>query len=254
VKFTFLGTGTSQGVPVIGCQCEVCHSKDARDVRLRTSGLLQYDDTNILIDAGPDLRQQMLRHSIDSLDAVLLTHEHNDHLIGLDDLRPFIFKKSERCLKIYAIPRVLKEIRIRFAYAFIDHPYPGAPRFELIPIEYGKDFFVNNHKIKPIKVMHGQLDIAGFVFPELTYITDCRFLDDELIESIKGMDVLVLNALRREEHHAHLNLDQALVLAKKLESKSTFLTHISHKMGLAEEWTRSLSDEVNMAFDGLKLY
>ena len=251
--FTFLGTGTSQGVPVIGCRCEVCTSSDPRDVRLRTSGLVEYEDATILIDAGPDLRQQMLAHSVNHIDAVLITHEHNDHLIGLDDLRPFIFQSAERLLKIYALPRVLDEIRTRFAYAFMDHPYPGAPRFELIPITFGFDFHIKGHKITPVKVMHGILEIAGFVFPEITYITDCRYLDEEVCESIKGMNRLVLNALRKEEHHSHLNLDQAIQLAQKLEAKETYLTHVSHKMGCTLEWTKGLSDNIIAAYDGLKL-
>lgn len=253
MNFTFLGTGTSQGVPVIACNCDVCISLDQRDRRLRTSGLVQYDDATILIDAGPDLRQQMLIHNVHHLDAVLLTHEHNDHLIGLDDLRPFIFNRSERTLSIYGLPRVLDEIRTRFAYAFEDHPYPGAPRFDLRPIAYDQMFDIKGHEIVPIKVMHGSLDIAGFVFPELTYITDCKYLEDKVIEKIKGMEVLVLNALHREEHHSHLNLVQAQQLANQLEASKTYLTHISHLMGRAQDCEIELKDHIEMAYDGLKL-
>ncbi len=253
-RFTFLGTGTSQGVPVIGCTCDVCISDDPRDNRLRASGLISIDNqgitTNILIDAGPDFRQQCLRAKIKSLDAILFTHEHSDHTAGLDDVRPFNFRQN-RAMPLYATPSVLSDLKTRFAYAFAENPYPGSPKFELNSINKNELILINNLTIKPIEIMHGNLPILGFRIADLTYITDCKTIEKVEFKKIKGTKILILDALHYHEHHAHLNVEQALEIVAEIKPEKAYFIHCSHHIGKAEEVNKSLPKGVELAFDGL---
>jgi phosphoribosyl 1,2-cyclic phosphate phosphodiesterase len=251
LKVTLLGSGTSQGVPVIACKCEACLSDDIRDKRLRCSVHVQINDTNIIIDVGPDFRQQILKFGPQELDAVFLTHEHNDHVAGLDDLRPFVFRQKKD-MPIYAQERVLNNIKIRYAYAFEDNKYPGLPRFELFKIDE-HPFYVNDVEIIPIPIMHGQLPILGFRIGDFTYITDALTISESSLEKIKGTKVLVINALQINEHYSHLNLSGALELIQNLKPKTAYLTHISHTMGPTAIWEEKLPSNVFPAFDGLNI-
>lgn len=250
LKITFLGTGTSQGIPVIGCDCEVCTSKDPRDTRLRTSAMVSANGKNVVIDVGPDFRQQMLNNKITDIDCVLLTHEHNDHVVGLDDVRPFNFR-YRKDMPIYCTSQVMSSLKQRFAYAFLKNPYPGAPRFELIEINGTTPFEVIGEEIIPIEVMHGRMPVLGFRFNELTYITDAKTFDQSAIEKIKGTKILILNALRRENHHSHLSLEEALAFVEQIQPQQAYLIHLSHKMGLTAEVNKSLPPNVTIAYDGL---
>lgn len=252
MKITFLGTGTSQGVPVIGCDCEVCVSENPEDTRLRNSAMLTVNGKNIIIDVGPDFRQQMLANSVQDIECVLLTHEHNDHVIGMDDLRPFNFRYRKN-MPIYCTIPVMESLKKRFAYAFSDNPYPGAPRFELIEITADCSFEVAEQKVLPIQVMHGKMPVLGFRFGAITYITDAKTIAPQEIEKIKGTKILAINALRLEPHHSHLSLDEALSLIEKINPQQTYLTHISHHMGLAAEINKKLPANVTLAYDGLSV-
>jgi phosphoribosyl 1,2-cyclic phosphate phosphodiesterase len=252
--FTFLGTGTSSGVPVIGCTCEVCQSNDPRDKRLRTSGLLTVENqgftTNIVIDTGPDFRQQMLRENINDITAVLYTHEHSDHTAGLDDIRPFNFR--QKCpMPLYADPSVQKALKARFDYAFSENPYPGAPQLELIPINKNELIKINNVEIQPIEIMHGKLPIMGFRYADLTYITDCKSIEPEEMQKIKGTKILILDALHHNEHHSHLNLKQALDIVAEIQPERTYFIHCSHHMGRIADINKILPIGVELAYDGL---
>lgn len=247
-KITLLGTGTSQGVPVIGCRCTVCRSDDAKDKRLRTAAFVESDGTRILIDAGPDLRQQLLRENIDSLHAILITHEHKDHLAGLDDVRPIYFMQKSP-IDIYAMQRVLKVIRKDFDYAFKEHPYPGAPAFNLHPIRHDR-FRVNDVEIQPIQVRHLTLPILGFRIGRIAYITDASFVPDSELTHLHDIDLLVINALRIKEHYSHFNLRQALDFVEKVQPKHAVLTHVSHEMGLYSEVEGLLPENVTLGYDG----
>lgn len=250
IRATFMGTGTSQGVPVIGCSCEVCNSVDERDQRLRTSMFIQYNGRHLVIDAGPDFRQQILRTGEIRLDGILLTHEHNDHVAGLDDVRPFNFRQR-RNMPIYAEAHVLGEITTRFAYAFDLDPYPGAPRFDLHPIDPRAAFAIDGLPVTPIRVWHGEMPVLGFRFGDLTYITDAKTIDASEMEKIKGSQVLVLNALRHEPHYSHLHLEAALELARVCEIPQTYLTHISHSLGRYMDIASQLPAGVDLGYDGL---
>jgi len=247
-----LGTGTSQGVPVIGCTCEVCHSADIRDKRLRTSALIRIGNTHIAIDTGPDFRQQMLRTNTTKLDAVLFTHEHNDHIIGLDDVRTFNFM-SRSPMQVYATEQVEAELRQRFAYVFAKNRYPGAPRVEIKRISKDIPFTVEGVQIIPIEVMHGKMPVLGFRFGDFAYITDMKTISREELKKLEGLSVLVLNTLHRREHHSHINLQQALELILKINPKQVWLTHISHTMGLHAEVEKELPENVRLGYDGLKI-
>lgn len=253
MKITFLGTGTSQGVPIIGCDCEVCTSEDPRDKRLRPSVLISKDDTNILVDIGPDFRQQILTNGIKNLQAILLTHEHNDHVIGLDDVRPFnfIYKKN---MPVYCVERVAEDLKKRFAYVFDAAPYPGAPRIEINLINGQDAFKVADLDVLPIEVFHGKLSVLGFRFDDFTYITDAKTFPESSIEKIKGTKILVLNALHHNVHHSHLNLTEALDFIKFIQPEKAFLLHISHHMGLHEAVNATLPENVSLAYDGLEVW
>jgi phosphoribosyl 1,2-cyclic phosphate phosphodiesterase len=251
VTVTFLGTGTSQGVPVIGCECEVCRSIDFRDKRLRVSIHLQVGATSLIVDSGPDFRQQVLRERIRKLDALLFTHEHKDHTSGMDDIRAYNFMQHAD-MPIYGEERVLKQIQQEFAYIFSGHNYPGIPRVTLYPITE-EPFSIAGIPITPIRVMHYKLPVLGFRIKDFTYITDANFISDKEKEKIAGSEVIVLNALRKEPHISHFSLSEAVALFQELKPKKAYLTHISHLMGLHREVETELPDFVHLAYDGLTL-
>ena len=253
VQLEFLGTGTSQGVPVIGCTCAVCTSSDPRDKRLRASALVRTGGATLLIDAGPDLRQQMLRSGADRLDAVLLTHEHMDHVAGIDDLRAFNFKQ-QRAMDIHGNAATLHAVKRLYHYAFEELRYPGVPELRLHPVD--EEGFTAGHSpggvhVEPIQVMHAQLPILGFRIGGIAYITDAKTMVDEEIAKIHGVDVLVLNALRIKPHPSHLNLAEALVLVERIAPKQVYFTHISHLLGNHAEVAATLPLNVQLAHDGL---
>ncbi len=225
-------------------------SEDPRDQRLRSAALIQVADKNIVIDCGPDFRQQMLREHIHSLDGILITHEHNDHIIGLDDVRPFNFM-TRRSMPIYATERVQQELRERFAYAFAANPYPGSPSFQLITINKEKSFIATGIPIIPIEVLHGKMPILGFRIGDITYLTDVKFIPEIEMAKISGTKVLILSALHQHAHASHMNVEEALAMAALLQPEQTYLTHMSHHMGLYQEISKTLPPGVNLAYDGL---
>jgi phosphoribosyl 1,2-cyclic phosphate phosphodiesterase len=251
IRVTILGTGTSQGVPIIGCECRVCTSADQRDNRLRSSVRVISGDTVIVIDTGPDFRQQMLRARVSRLDAILLTHEHNDHVIGLDDIRPFNHR-SGNSLKVYALVRVAEEVKKRFEYVFAD-PIPGLPRVDLIPVLPGEPFSVGELEILPVGVIHGRLPIVGYRLGDFAYLTDVKYMEEEDLEKLKGVKKLVINALQQEWHPTHLSLTEALELIERIGPEQAWLTHLSHHMGLASEVEQTLPPGVSLAYDGLEI-
>ncbi|MDQ4142043.1 MAG: MBL fold metallo-hydrolase [Bacteroidota bacterium] len=251
MMLTFLGTGTSQGVPVIGCECEVCQSVDYRDKRLRTSAHLQIGGKSIIIDSGPDFRQQVLRERIKTLDALVFTHEHKDHTSGLDDIRAYNFLQ-QRNMPLYGEPRVLDQIKTEFAYIFSGANYPGIPRVVLHPISE-EGFEVEGIFFKPIRIYHYKLPILGFRIGNLTYITDANYISEESKKIIQGSEIIVLNALRHEPHISHFSLNEAIELLEELQPKKAYLTHISHLLGLHHEVEAELPDYIRLAYDGLKV-
>lgn len=251
MKITFLGTGTSQGVPVIGCDCRVCRSLDFRDKRLRTSAHLQIGSKSLVIDTGPDFRQQMLRERIYQLHGVLYTHEHKDHTAGLDDIRPFNFSQ-EADMPIYGQSSVLNQIKSEFSYIFADQRYPGVPMVKTVPIE-NKEFEVEGIPILPIRVMHHKLPVFGYRIHNFTYITDANYISDEELEKVAGTEVLVLNALQNTRHISHFNLEQALEMVERIQPKKAYFTHMSHRLGLHREVESKLPDNIRLAYDGLKI-
>lgn len=252
MKITFLGTGTSQGVPVIACKCEVCRSVDYRDNRLRASIHVQYEDgTSIVVDTGPDFRQQMLNARIESLDAIIYTHEHKDHTAGLDDVRSFNFRQR-KAMPVYGRKQVLEQLKREFAYVFAEIKYPGIPRLLLNEIE-NQAFDINNHPIIPVEVFHHKLPVFGFRFGDFSYVTDANLIKDEELEKLKGSKVLVLNALQKEPHISHFTLEEALEMIAKLAPEKAYLTHISHRLGKHAEVQAELPDNVQIAYDGLSI-
>ncbi|HUW06900.1 MAG TPA: MBL fold metallo-hydrolase [Williamwhitmania sp.] len=249
MKLTFLGTGTSQGVPVIACPCPVCQSTDEHDKRLRTSALVEVDGVNILIDAGPDFRQQMLRARVKQLDGILLTHEHKDHIGGLDDVRAFNFV-NRKPMDIYAEERVQNALKQEYAYVFADQRYPGIPEMNLFNLD-GYPFDVCGVKVQPIRCFHYKLPVFGFRIGDLTYITDANFISEEEKEKMVGTKYLVINALRKQKHISHFTLSEALKLVEELSPRKAFITHISHQMGFYEEIMAELPQNVCLAYDGL---
>ncbi len=251
MKITFLGTGTSQGVPLIACKCEVCTSTNVKDKRLRSSVMVETSTTTIVIDTGPDFRQQMLREQVEQLDAVVFTHEHKDHIAGLDDVRAFNFINGKH-IEVYATSRVQAAIKREFAYIFAEDKYPGIPLINLHEINVAP-FKINHIEFIPIEVMHYKMPVLGFRIADFTYITDAKSISEKEKEKIKGSKVLVLNALRREEHISHFTFQEAIDLAKELDVEQAYFTHISHQLGLHEQVSEELPSNIFLAYDGLKL-
>lgn len=251
MKVVFLGTGTSQGVPIIGCGCEVCRSLDYRDKRLRSSAYIEVDDKHLIIDTGPDFRQQMLRESIDHLDGILYTHAHRDHTAGLDDIRAFNFMQ-EMDMPTYGTIDVLRQLQTDFAYIFEKQPYFGLPRLELHEIG-SMPFSVSGVRVLPLPVMHMRLPVTGFRIGNFSYITDANHIPDTTVDLLKGTSVLVLNALQIAEHLSHFNLEQALQMVAIIKPERAFFTHISHKLGLHSKIEKLLPPNVQLAYDGLEI-
>ncbi|MGV3547304.1 MAG: MBL fold metallo-hydrolase [Pedobacter sp.] len=251
MKVTFLGTGTSQGIPVIGCGCVVCKSADKKDKRLRVSVWVQTADKSIVIDSGPDFRYQMLRAGVDDLDAILYTHEHKDHVAGLDDIRPFNYILKKR-IDIYATERVQEALRREFQYIFAETKYHGLPQINLHTIT-DQNFKVGQTEVVPFEVMHYKLPILGYRIGDFTYITDAKTISDASLAKIKGTKVLVLNALQKESHISHLTFDEAIAMAEKIGAEQTYFTHISHNLGLQEQVSKELPPNIKLAYDGLTI-
>ena len=252
MKVTFLGTGTSQGVPVITCFCEVCKSSDAKDKRLRTSIKIEVDSKVLVVDSGPDFRQQMIRSQTYQLDALLFTHEHKDHIAGMDDIRAYNYS-SKKKVAIYAHPRVQTALKREFAYVFSDEKYPGIPEVELHDIENSKEIVIDGLRIMPIEILHYKLPVLGFRVKDFTYITDANFISEQSMQLLKGTKVLVLNALRKEEHISHFTLAQAIEMGRKIGAEKVYFTHLSHQMGLHSEVQSELPQGFHIAYDGLEL-
>lgn len=251
MKITFLGTGTSQGVPVIGCNCEVCSSLDYRDKRLRTSVHLEINNKSLVIDTGPDFRQQMLREGINQLDGILYTHEHKDHTAGLDDIRPFNFLQGKD-MPIYGQLPVLNQIKAEYSYIFTKHRYPGIPMVKDHQIQ-NQPFEVEGLSIIPIEVLHYRLPVFGYRVKDFTYITDANYIPPLELKKVYGTKILVLNALQNKEHISHFNLSQALEIVEVIQPEKAYFTHVSHKLGLHREVERRLPQNVFLAYDGLKI-
>jgi len=251
LNVTFLGTGTSQGVPVIGCSCEVCASVDFRDKRLRSSIHIQTDTLSLVIDTGPDFRQQMLRENIQRVDALLFTHAHRDHTAGLDDVRAYNFKQN-MTMPVYGMKETLAQLQTDFAYIFGPDNYPGLPRLTLFPIT-SAPFTVNGVDIIPLPVLHLKLPVLGFRIGNFAYITDANFIPDETIKKLSGVEHLVLNALQREPHISHFNLEEAILMARKINPEKTWFTHISHRLGTQRKIEKELPEGISLAYDGLQL-
>lgn len=251
MKITFLGTGTSQGVPVIACNCRVCTSPDKKDTRLRSSILVESEIGNIVVDTTPDFRYQMLRAQVKHLEAVLITHSHKDHIAGMDDIRAFNYFQ-QKPIDIYATDFSQNVIMREFAYAFADFKYPGIPELNLQTIT-DEPFSIKDFAITPIQVMHHKMPVLGFRFGDFTYITDANFVADEEKEKILGSRVLVLNALRKEKHISHFTLGEAIALAQELQVPQVYFTHISHQLGLHAEVNTELPSGMALAYDGLQV-
>jgi len=249
LTITFLGTGTSTGIPMIGCSCYVCTSPDEKDKRLRSSILVQSETTTFVVDTTPDFRQQMLRINNKKLDAVLFTHPHKDHTAGLDDVRAYNFF-SHKAMDIYANSLTEEALKREFAYAFSDKHYPGIPEINLITIDE-TPFFIGDIKVTPIEVWHYKMPVYAFRFGNFTYITDANRIDEQQKEKIKGSEILVVNALRKEEHMAHFTLQEAVNLVKELEVSMGYFTHISHQLGRHDEVNTMLPPHIRLAYDGL---
>ena len=251
MKITFLGTGTSIGVPVITCDCPVCVSTDLRDKRMRTSAMIEVNGLTFVIDCGPDFRQQMLQQAVTNLDAVIFTHEHRDHIAGLDDVRAFNYVLNKK-IDIYGTPQVMEAIRIEFPYIFSESRYFGAPQLTTHPID-DKPFTIMGVEFIPILVLHEKLPVTGFRVGDFTYITDASYISDAELEKVKGSRVIVLNALRNSKHVSHFSVSEAVEILKRLQPEAAFLTHLSHFVGLHEDVNKKLPDFIRLAYDGLEV-
>ena len=251
IKITFLGTGTSTGVPMLANDHPVCLSQNEKDKRLRASILISWDEFTYVIDCGPDFRQQMLRENVRSINGVLFTHEHSDHTAGIDDLRPYCFQMG--AVPIYLDAQTLKSLEQRFEYVFkTENRYPGAPRIQVNLVDQAK-FILNNVTVIPIKAFHGPLSITCYRFNNIAYLTDVKTIDLSEKEKLKNLDILIVNALRIETHPTHFNLEEALLFVEEIQPKKTYFTHISHKLGLHDSVQNNLPENVFLAFDGLKI-
>lgn len=256
-SITFLGTGTSQGVPVIGCDCPVCRSTDPHDRRLRTSALVRYEGLELVIDAGPDFRQQMLREAVVCPDAILLTHQHKDHTAGLDDVRAFNYTPRDGYRYVHPFPiyceeRVQESLRLEFPYAFMEEKYPGIPVFDLHTITE-QPFAIHGVEIVPIRVMHYLLPVLGFRFGKLAYITDANSIPEEELKKLEGVELLVLNTVRRGHHISHFSLEEAVAMAQRIGARETRLTHLSHQLPCHAELSAELPSNIQPAYDGLTI-
>lgn len=252
MTITFLGTGTSQGIPVIGSNHPVCLSKDPKDKRLRVSVLVSWKNFNYVIDCGPDFRQQMLTNPIEKLDGILFTHEHADHTAGIDDIRPFFFRQGD--IPIYAHERVITSLKRRFDYIFAgENRYPGAPAVQVVQVKKDTPIALGDLEVVPIEAYHNRLQVFGYRFEEFVYLTDVKRVEEDQIKKMKGAKVLVVNALRKEPHHSHFNLEEAIEFAKEVGAEKTYFTHISHIMGFHEEVEKELPKNIHLAYDNLQL-
>lgn len=251
LKITFLGTGTSSGVPMIGCECEVCTSTDPKDNRLRSSILVQSQKTTLVVDTGPDFRYQMLKHKVKKLDAVVFTHPHKDHMAGLDDIRAYNFF-TRRPIDVYADSLTEEAVRRDFYYAFTDTKYPGLPELNLITISL-EPFMVGDIPVMPVLVWHLKMPVLGFRFGKFTYITDANRIDAGEKEKIRGSEVMVVNALRKQKHVSHYTLAEAIELVEELQVPRAYLTHLSHQMGLHSVIESELPEQIHLAWDGQTL-
>lgn len=249
---TFLGTGTSQGIPIIGSTHPVCLSDDPKDKRLRVSVLLSWDDYHYVIDCGPDFRQQMLANPIDHLNGILFTHEHADHVAGIDDIRPFFFRQGD--LPIYAHERVISSLKRRYDYIFANEDrYPGAPAVKVNYVKKEAPFKLGNCTVVPIEVFHNRLPIFGYRFGTFAYLTDVKKVPEEEMPKLENLKILVVNALRIEPHYSHFNLEEALEFAERVGAEKTYFTHISHLLGFHEEVQSKLPPKIHLAYDNLKI-
>lgn len=247
IRLTFLGTGTSTGIPLIGCECETCRSIDSKDQRLRASALIETDSETLLIDVGPDFRQQLLRNPVSKLDGILLTHDHYDHVGGLDDVRPLGH------VNVYAEHNVINSIHRTMPYCFTDNRYPGVPRIELHPIS-DEPFTIGATKVTPLRAMHARLPILGFRIGNLAYLTDVKTVPEQTLLQLKELDLLVLNALRHQPHIAHITLEEAIELARAIGARKTFFTHFSHDIGKHKIVSLNLPENMYLAYDGLQVF
>lgn len=252
MKVTFLGTGTSQGVPIIGCQCAICLSTDAKDKRLRTSILIESDTTTVVIDSGPDFRQQLLRADVRKLDGLVFTHSHKDHLAGMDDIRAFNYLQ-QKPVDIYASTFTQTIIKSEFPYIFSGNNYPGIPEINMHTISKNEIFQIGDIVLSPIEVMHYKMPVLGFRINDFTYITDANFIDDTEIKKIEGSTCLVLNALRKETHISHFTLEEAITVSQTIKPQQTYFTHISHQLGFHEHVEEELPEGINLAYDMLSI-
>ena len=251
MNVTFLGSGTSQGVPIIGCDCEVCTSADKLNNRLRASVWINTPEASIVIDSGPDFRYQMLRAKVKKLDAIIFTHSHKDHIAGLDDVRAYNYFQ-QKPMDIYGNAHTLDQIQTEFAYVFNNKSYPGIPQIKLHELD-GTPFFINGLEIIPVRVMHYKLEVLGFRIGPFTYITDANYIAPEELDKCRGSKAFVLNALRHEEHISHFTLSEAIRVGKETGAEETYFTHISHQLGLHHEVEKTLPQGMHLAYDGLEL-
>ncbi len=251
-KITFLGTGTSQGIPIIGSRHPVCLSQNLKDKRLRSSVLVQWKNYNYIIDCGPDFRQQMLKNNCRHIDGIMFTHEHADHTSGLDDIRPYFFRQGD--IPIYGTQRVVENLNHRFGYILnSQNKYPGAPTVKVQIISKNNNFIVGNQTVTPVEVMHNSLSVMGYRIGGFSYLTDVKYINSDQMEKVKNSEVLVLNALRIESHPTHLNLEEALGLVEELKPKKAYFTHISHLLGFHDEVSKKLPKNVHLAYDNLQI-